>query len=83
MADRPQGVSPQSLVWLWKRHVSLPGKGISALPQVQNDPIHVHCDYLELLVEYGIVGVVLAVGFLVFHLRSGFRGVGEIVRTRA
>jgi O-antigen ligase len=51
-------------------------------PNVQADPIHVHCDYLELLAEYGIIGVVLAAVFLWTHLRSGFRGLGEIVRTK-
>ena len=49
---------------------------------MQNDPIHVHCDYLELLAEYGVVGVALAGLFLAAHLRGGFRGVGEIVRTK-
>jgi O-antigen ligase len=51
-------------------------------PAVQADPIHVHCDYLELLAEYGIAGVTLAAVFLWAHLRSGFKGVGEIVRTK-
>jgi len=51
-------------------------------PAVQNDPIHVHCDYLELLAEYGILGVALAVCFLSLHLRSGFKGLSEIVRTK-
>jgi O-antigen ligase len=51
-------------------------------PGVQADPIHVHCDYLELLAEYGIIGVALAGLFLWTHLRSGFKGVGEIVKTK-
>ena len=51
-------------------------------PLVQNDPIHVHCDYLELLAEYGIAGSVLAALFIAAHLRGGFKGLGEIVRTK-
>ena len=51
-------------------------------PLVQNDPVHVHCDYLELLAEYGILGVGAASIFLWAHLRSGVRGIGDIVRTK-
>jgi hypothetical protein len=52
------------------------------LPSVQADPVHVHCDYLELLAEYGIIGAGLGAIFLLTHLGSGFKGVGEIVRTK-
>lgn len=52
------------------------------LAAVQRDPIHVHNDYLELLAEYGEVGAGLMLLFIVLHLRSGFRGIGAIVRQR-
>ena len=39
-------------------------------PSVQNDPIHAHNDYLQLLADYGIVGMALFVIFLVLHLRA-------------
>jgi O-antigen ligase/tetratricopeptide (TPR) repeat protein len=52
------------------------------LAEVQRDPVHVHNDYLELLAEYGIVGASLVGIFLILHLRSGFRGLRQIVRQR-
>lgn len=55
------------------------GRQFRAAP-VQNDPMHVHDDYLELLAEYGIVGVALGGLFLVVHLISGLVGVRRIVR---
>ena len=42
-------------------------------PLVQNDPIHVHNDYLQLLADYGIVGAALFLIFLILHLRAGIR----------
>jgi hypothetical protein len=50
------------------------------LPLVQDDPMHVHNDYLELLAEYGLVGAVLCGLFLVVHLGSGMAGLRRIVR---
>ena len=38
---------------------------------IQNDPIHVHNDYLQLLAEYGIVGAIIFALFLFAHLSSG------------
>ena len=32
-------------------------------PAIQGDPVHVHCDYLEMLAEYGCSGVGSCVGF--------------------
>jgi len=40
-------------------------------PSVQNDPIHVHDDYLQLLADYGLVGMGLFLIFLITHLRGG------------
>ena len=42
-------------------------------PRVQNDPTHVHNDYLELLGEYGLLGAGVLGLFLVAHLRAGTR----------
>ena len=47
---------------------------------VQNDPVHVHDDYLELLAEYGIVGAVLMAAFLGAHFTNGLRAIPRIVR---
>ena len=40
---------------------------------VQTDPVYVHNDYLELLAEYGLVGGILLVGFLVAHLLTAWK----------
>lgn len=50
--------------------------------QVQNDPQHVHNDYLELLAEYGIVGCALMAVFIATHIGSGFAAVIGIIRIR-
>lgn len=41
--------------------------------QIDNDPVHVHNDYLELLAEYGIIGALGFVVFLFVHLLSGWK----------
>lgn len=46
-------------------------------PSVQNDPIHVHNDYLHLLAEYGYIGAGL---FLLFYLVHGIRGLRSVIR---
>ena len=45
---------------------------------VQNDPMHAHNDYLELLAEYGLVGAVLCGLFVLVHLGSGLSGLRRI-----
>jgi len=40
-------------------------------PAIQVDPVRAHNDYLDLLAEYGLVGIALMAGFVVVHLRSG------------
>jgi O-antigen ligase len=42
-------------------------------PSVQLDAVHAHNEYLEVLAEYGILGLVAALMFLDTHLRSGWR----------
>jgi O-antigen ligase len=51
-------------------------------PQIQVDPVHAHCDYLELLAEYGIVGGVCMAVFVTAHVRQGLRTYSEIMRRR-
>lgn len=51
-------------------------------PNVQRDPIHVHCDYLELLAEYGIIGCVLMGIFVVAHVHAGMRTALQILKVR-
>jgi O-antigen ligase len=40
---------------------------------VQTDPMYAHCDYLQLLAEYGVAGFVLMAAFLATHVRQGYR----------
>jgi len=49
-------------------------------PMVQNDPVHVHDDYLELLAEYGVIGAALGGLFLIVHLVSGMASLWKIAR---
>jgi hypothetical protein len=51
-------------------------------PSVQNDPQHVHSDYLELLCEYGILGCVAMGLFLIPHLGAGLVAMRGLVRER-
>jgi tetratricopeptide (TPR) repeat protein len=52
-------------------------------PAVQQDPQHAHSDYLELLAEYGLIGVGGVAVFLFVHLRSGLRGYRILAQRRA
>ncbi len=40
---------------------------------VQADPVYAHNDYVQFLAEYGIVGAIGLVAFLVCHMRGGWR----------
>ncbi len=51
-------------------------------PNVQRDPIHAHCDYLELLAEYGVVGCVLMAFFIGAHIYSGATAAMDILKNR-
>jgi O-antigen ligase len=42
-------------------------------PQIQADPEHAHGDYLELLAEYGIIGLAGMTAFLFVHIANLFR----------
>ncbi len=48
-------------------------------PTVQNDPIHVHNDYLQLLAEYGVIGAALFLIFYFSHFVTGCAGLMRIV----
>jgi O-antigen ligase len=50
--------------------------------QIQADPVHAHCDYLELLAEYGIAGAICMALFIFAHVRNGLRSYSEILRQR-
>lgn len=49
-------------------------------PELQADPIHAHCDYLELLAEYGLVGAAGMACFLALHIRTGLQALRRIAR---
>ena len=48
-------------------------------PMVQNDPIHVHDDYIQLLADYGLMGAGLFLLLLGAHLRAGVTGFRHLV----
>ena len=41
--------------------------------RMQQDPVHVHNDYLHLLAEYGLVGGALFLFFLIPHIHNGWK----------
>ncbi len=44
------------------------------------DPIHAHSDWLELLIEYGWIGLLLGAGFFVVHFAAGWRNALRLAR---
>ena len=46
--------------------------------QMQQDPVYAHNDYLQLLAEYGILGLVGMAGFLALHLRHSLRNFARL-----
>ena len=48
-------------------------------PLVQNDPIHVHNDYIQLLADYGLVGATLLLLLLGLQLRAGISGFSHLL----
>jgi len=51
-------------------------------PGVINDPIYAHNDYLQLLAEFGVVGMLGFLLFLAMHLRSGFQAFAGLIAKR-
>jgi len=48
--------------------------------QLQADPEHAHSDYLELLCEYGLIGLLGMVAFLFIHLRHSFGALAVVMK---
>ncbi len=44
------------------------------------DPIHAHSDWLQLLIEYGWIGLVLGAGFFSVHFVAGWRNILRLAR---
>jgi hypothetical protein len=44
------------------------------------DPIHAHSDWLQLLIEYGWIGLVLGAGFFIVHFAAGWRNILRLAR---
>ena len=49
-------------------------------PSVQNDPIHTHNDYVQLLADYGMVGAILFAALLAAHLVAGGKQYRRLIR---
>jgi hypothetical protein len=48
--------------------------------EIQSDPVHAHCDYLELVAEYGLVGALCMGLFLFAHIRKAIASLSDILR---
>jgi O-antigen ligase len=51
-------------------------------PNIEADPVQAHNDYLQLLAEYGWVGMLCALGFVFCHLWFGTRALNYFVTER-
>lgn len=51
-------------------------------PQIQADPEHSHCDYLETLAEYGVIGALLSLTFLITHWIAGIKSAHQLAIRR-
>ena len=47
-------------------------------PELQLDPIHAHSDYLELLAEYGVIGGLCFLAFLVTHAKNSLQSLRRL-----
>jgi O-antigen ligase len=46
--------------------------------RIQPDPVYVHNDYLQLLAEYGLIGIAFFAVFLGLHLRNGWKNLQRL-----
>jgi cytochrome c-type biogenesis protein CcmH/NrfG len=51
-------------------------------PAIQPDPRFAHNDYLQLLAEFGVVGLVTLLFFLFVHARSGWKALDDFITQR-
>ena len=51
-------------------------------PRTQADPVYAHNDYLQLLAEFGWLGLLLGLAFVAFHLWWGWRALNYCVTDR-
>src|SRR4030095_15333298 len=51
-------------------------------PHLQADPEYVHNDYLQLLAEYGLIGLATGLVFLVVHFWFGVKALNYFVTER-
>jgi len=47
---------------------------------MEGRPVHAHNDWLQLLIEYGRVGLILGVAFFVVHFAAGWRNLARVAR---
>ena len=82
----------RSLAWQIHRSSPVTGAGAGSYlpqarllrpPEMQDEPVHAHSEYLELLAEHGSIGAALAALFLSTHLITGTVGLIRLVRERA
>lgn len=77
----------------WEQHLLQPIMGTGAgsflmygrqfrEPRIQHDPIHTHNDYLQLLAEFGWIGVGLFLICWLTHMRGGWRQIRAIIDRR-
>lgn len=51
-------------------------------PLIQADPVHAHNDYVQLLAEYGMAGLLAGLAFLTCHLWFGWKALNYFVTER-
>ncbi len=49
---------------------------------IQADPVYAHNDYVQLLAEYGVVGLALGLGFVLCHAWFGWKAMNYFVTAR-
>jgi O-antigen ligase len=52
-------------------------------PVNQRDPIYAHNDYLQLLAEFGVLGIAAGLLFIGMHLWTGWRSIAAVIAERS